>query len=125
MDYDKMYEEQKKAGTLKHMRPRQIKLKEGQVIVGKFLGREQFKSKDAKMPDYFVYTFERMEDTVRFPISGNYDKTDGESLIVEGIYAIDYKGKVDIGKGKQFKEVDTIIISEPGYMENGVEKEAE
>jgi len=27
---------------------------------------------------------------------------------------------LDLGKGKQFKEVDTIIISEPGNGEEGV-----
>lgn len=119
MDYDKMYEDVKKSGKVRHMAPRQIKFKQGDVIVGKFLGRELLKSKDSKMPDFYVYTFERSEETVRFPISGAYDKSDGANLKEGGVYALEYLGMLDLGKGKQFKEVDTIIITEPG--ENGEE----
>ena len=125
MDYDKMYEDAKKSGKLKHMAPKQIKFKEGDVICGKFLGREQMKSKDPKMPDYYIYTFERTEETVRFPISGSYDKGDGSLLKVDGVYALDFVGIRDIGKGKQWKEVDTIIISEEGFGSNGVENSSE
>jgi len=121
MDYDAMYEEVKKSGKVRHMAPRQIKFKEGDVIVGKFVERELLKSKDPKMPDFYVYTFERSEETVRFPISGAYDKSDGANLKVGGVYALEYLGMLDLGKGKQFKEVDTIIITEPG--ENGEEEE--
>jgi len=119
MDYDKMYEEVKKSGKVRHMAPRQIKFNKGDIIVGQFLGRELLKSKDPKMPDFYVYTFERSEETVRFPISGAYDKSDGANLKVGGVYALEYLGMLDLGKGKQFKEVDTIIITEPG--ENGEE----
>ena len=121
MDYDKMYEDVKKSGKVRHMAPRQIKFKEGDVIVGKFLSRELLKSKDPKMPDFYVYTFERSEETVRFPISGAYDKSDGANLKEGGVYALEYLGMLDLGKGKQFKEVDTIIITEPGDEEEGEE----
>jgi len=120
MDYDKLYEEAKKAGKLKHMAPKQIKFKEGDVICGKFLGREEMQSKDPKMGPYYIYTFERTEETVRFPISGSYDKGDGSLLKVDGVYALDFVGIRDIGKGKHWKEVDTIIISEEGFGSNGV-----
>ena len=120
MDYEKQYEELKASGKARHMAPRQLKFKEGDVIVGKFLEREQLKSKDPKMPDFYVYTFERNEETVRFPVSGAYDKGDGANLKEGGVYALEYLGMLDLGKGKQFKEVDTIIISEPGNGEEGV-----
>jgi len=121
MDYDKMYEDAKASGNLKHMAPKQIKFAEGDVIVGKFLGRELIKSKEPKMPDFYVYTFERTEETVRFPVAGSYDKGDGALLKEGGVYALEFVGMRDIGKGKQWKEVDTIIITEPGYGTNGVE----
>ena len=124
MDYDKMYEEAKAAGNLHHMAPRQIKFKEGDVICGKFLERELLKSKDSKMPDFYVYTFERNDETVRFPISGAYDKSDGANLKEGGVYALEYLGMLDLGKVKQFKEVDTIIISEPGLPNDGVVTES-
>ena len=113
IDYDKMYADVKASGEVRHMRPRQIKFKEGDVIVGKFLGRELLKSKDPKMPDFYVYTFERTNETVRFPVSGVFDKSDGAALIENGVYALEYLGKLDLGKGKEMKEIDTIIISEP------------
>jgi len=124
MDYDKLYEEAKEKGNLRHLAPRQIKLKEGDVIVGKYLGRELFKSKESKMPDFYIYTFERTDETVRFPISGAFDKNLGARLMEGGIYALDYRGKLDIGKGKSFKEIDVIVISEPGENGEG-EKEEE
>jgi len=127
-DYDAMYEEVKKSGNVRHMRPRQIKFKEGDVIVGKFLGREELTSKDPKMPNFFVYTFERANETVRFPVSGVFDKNDGSNLKVGGVYALEYLGKLDLGKGKEMKEIDTIIISEPEDEEgeeNGEEEEEE
>jgi hypothetical protein len=112
-DYEQMFEEAKKSGNLRHMRPQQIKLKEGDVIVGKFLGREAIKSKDTKMSDYYMYTFERTDQTVRFAVSGHYDTHDGAQLKVDGVYALEYRGKLDLDKGKTFKDVDTIIITEP------------
>jgi len=123
MDYDKMYEDVKKSGKERHMAPRQLKLKEGDVIVGKFIGRDLLKSKDSKMPDFYVYTFERTSETVRFPVSGAFDNSLGAQLKVDGIYALEYRGKLDIGKGKQMKEIDVIIISEPG--DDSVEDEEE
>ena len=124
MDYDKMYEDAKASGKMRHMAPRQIKFKQGDVICGKFLERELLKSKDPKMPDFYVYTFERNEETVRFPISGAYDKSDCANLKEGGVYALEYLGMLDLGKGKQFKEVDTIIISEPGEKTEGVVTES-
>lgn len=123
VDYDKMYEESKAAGTLKHMRPRFMKLKEGDVIAGRFLGRELVKSKDPKKPDYYIYNFERTNEEVRFPVSGHYDQNDGARLKEGGIYALEYRSKLDLDKGKTFKDVDTIIISEPG--DDSVEDEEE
>jgi len=41
-----------------------------------------------------------------------------------GVYALEYLGMLDLGKGKQFKEVDTIIISEPGEASEGVVTES-
>jgi len=124
MDYDKMYKEAKAAGNLHHMAPRQIKFKKGDVVVGKFLGREELKSKDPKMPDYYVYMFERNDETVRFPISGAYDRADGASLKEGGVYALEYLEMHQLGPKKQWKEVDTIIISEPGNGEEGVVTES-
>lgn len=123
MDYDKMYEEVKKSGNMRHMAPRQLKLKEGDVVVGKYLARELLKSKDSKMPDFYVYTFERTNETVRFPVSGVFDRGLGAQLKEGGIYALEYRGKLDIGKGKQMNEIDVIIISEPD--DDSVEDEEE
>ena len=124
MDYDKMYAEAKAKGTARHLGPRQIKLKEGEVIVGQFLGRDLIKSKKPKMPDFYVYSFERTEETVRFPVSGAFDKGDGARLKVGGVYALEYMGKLDIGQGRQMKEIDVIVIAEPGNDEED-EEEAE
>jgi len=124
MDYDKMYEEAKASGNLHHMTPRQIKFNKGDVICGKFLNRELLKSKDPKMPDFYVYTFERKDETVRFPISGAYDKSDGSLLKEGGVYALEYLEMHQLGPKKQWKEVDTIIISEPDEATEGVVAES-
>jgi len=124
MDYDKMYEEAKASGSLRHMTPKQIKFKKGDVIVGKFLERELLKSKDPKMPDYYIYIFEQNNETVRFPVSGAYDKADGASLKEGGVYALEYLEMHQLGPKKQWKEVDTIIISEPDDGGEGVVAES-
>ena len=122
-DYDKMYQDQKEAGTLRHMAPRMLKLKKDEVVCGKYVGRELIKSKDSKMPDYHVYTFERVEEMVRFPVSGHFDKNMGALIKPGGVYAITFLGKQDIGKGKQFKEIDVMVLQDPPDEDNktGVE----
>lgn len=123
-DYDKMYEEQKEAGTLRHMAPRMLKLKKDEPVAGKYMGRELLKSKDAKMPDYYVYTFERVEETVRFPVSGHFDKNMGALIQPGGVYAIVFLGKQDIGKGKQFKDIDVVVLQDPPDEDNGTGSES-
>lgn len=118
-DYDKMYQDQKEAGALRHMAPRMLKLKRDEVVCGKYVRRELLKSKDSKMPDYFVYTFERVEETVRFPVSGHFDKNMGALIMPGGVYAITFLGKQDIGKGKQFKEIDVMVLQDPPEGDSG------
>jgi len=122
-DYDQMYQDQKEAGTLRHMAPRMLKLKKDEVVAGKYVGRELVKSKIAKYPDYYMYTFERVEEVVRFPISGHFDKNMGALIKPGGVYAITFLGKQDIGKGKQFKEIDVMVLQDPPDDDNdtGVE----
>jgi len=114
VDYDKLVADAVASGKARHMAPKQIKLVLGDRIAGKFLGRELITSKNSKMPDFFVYTFERTEETVRFPVSGAFDKGQGSQLKEGGIYGLEYREKMDIGGGKTFKDIDVIVVSEPG-----------
>jgi len=122
-DYDKMYQDQKEAGTLRHIAPRMLKLKKDEVISGKYVGRELIKSKDPKMSDYYMYTFERVEDVVRFPVSGHFDKNMGALIQPGGVYAIVYLQMQQLGPKKQFKDVDVMVLQDPPEEDNetGVE----
>jgi len=114
MDYEKLLKEAESAGTAKHLAPQMIRLKKGDTVVGTYLGRDEVESKDSKMPNYFMYRFECTQGPVRFKTSGSYDQGQGASLKIGGVYAIRYLDMVDLGNKKQFKELDTIILSEPG-----------
>ena len=114
MDYEKLLKEAESAGTAKHLAPQMVRLKKGDTVVGAYLGRDEIESKDAKMPNYFMYRFECTQGPVRFKLSGSYDQGQGSQLKIGGVYAIRYLDMVDLGNKKQFKELDTIIITEPG-----------
>jgi len=125
MDYEELLKQGEKAGTVKHLAPQMIRLKKGDMIVGEYLGREELESKDSKMPNYFMYHFECTNGPVRFKLSGSYDQGVGVKLKIGGVYAIKYLNMVDLGNKKQFKELDTVIISEPSGQKNGVDSEEE
>ena len=114
MDYEKLLKEAESAGTAKHLAPQMIRLKKGDTVAGTYLGRDEVESKDPKMPNYFMYRFECTSGPVRFKTSGFYDQGQGAQLKIGGVYAIRYLEMVDLGKGKHFKELDTIILPKPG-----------
>ena len=47
-----------KAGSLNRLSTKQLKLDEGDKIVGKYLGRELVTSTKKGLPDYFRYSFD-------------------------------------------------------------------
>ena len=53
-----------------------------------------------------------------------YDRADGALLKEGGVYALEYLEMHQLGPKKQWKEVDTIIISEPDDGDKGVVTES-
>ena len=55
--YTDMAEKAIQDGNAEDLTPRQMKLAEGERLIGKYLGREKRDSAKKGMPDFFVYNF--------------------------------------------------------------------
>lgn len=99
-------------GAAKAVSEQQLKLEEGQDLVGRFLERELIKSKKSRMPDFYRYRFELDEGPATVIFSNSFDKMDGARLKPGKIYFIKYEGKQNISGGRAFKRYTVFLIPE-------------
>lgn len=111
-NYDELYKKALDDGTLVHLEPQRVKLEEGNIIIGRFLGRDLCPTKKRKMPDYYLYNLETNTGAVRFPVSQAFDKGPGAKLEEGKIYALEYIGMQKISGGRQFKNIECTEIPE-------------
>lgn len=100
------------AGKVDRVSTEQYVWKEGDQLIGEYLGCEMQKSTTKKMPDYYLYDWDTDDGPVRVLMSGYFDRSVRAKLVVGQLYMIEYKGKRDIKGGKQqFKEFVVYVVS--------------
>ena len=112
MSYAEQAEKAIKDGTVERLTTEIYKFVEGNVFVGKFQSRELVKSKDPKLPDFYRYYFDADDGPVSVLFSGAFDRDTGPKLKGGCVYQFTHKGTIQLGPKKQFKQIQTLLISE-------------
>ena len=109
MNYGDLFEDRKKNGKLDDITPQYFEFKsEHEVLVGRFIDRVPIKSAKNE-GTYFQYLFDTDNGKVKFQCGGVFDKDAGSLMVPDHIYALEYLGKKDSGKGNPFR---TFRVSE-------------
>jgi hypothetical protein len=112
MSYKEQFEAARKAGNVEGLMAATYKWIEGDTLIGRYLGRTFIESSREGMPGFFRYTFETDEGTVECVMSGSFDEKAESLLDVGKVYAVTYKGKIDISGGHTFKSFSVSRIAE-------------
>ena len=112
MSYAEQAEKAVKDGTVQRLTTEMYKFGEGDVLIGRFESRELIKSKVKKLPDFFRYYLDTDDGPISVLFSGAFDRDTGAKLKGGCVYQFTHKGVVNIGGSKQFKQIETLLISE-------------
>jgi hypothetical protein len=115
MDYEQQFLDAEKEGKTERITALRFVFKEGDVLVGMYLGRDLITGKKKGMSDSYSYRFDAKDGPVTCFISSAFDKAHGESMIEGAIYKITYKGKQQISGSRTFKIFD--VRRAPGPLE--------
>ena len=115
MNYAERAERAKQAGTVKRISQDIRKLKDGDVILGKFLGREQVKSNKKGLPDFYRYHFDTDTGPIGTIFGQVFDGREGIALEPGALYEIESKGKRDLEGGKKVN-ICVVSMIEPGAI---------
>lgn len=113
MTYAEQAEKAVKDGSVERLTTEILKFEDGDTLIGKFLSRESVASKRKKLPDFFRYNFDTDNGPVNVLFSGAFDNDVGGRLKIGGVYQFKHKGLVKISDGRQFKQIETLLIAEP------------
>jgi len=108
MSYADRAKKARESGSVKRISQDFRKLKEGETLLGKFLGRELIKSTKPKMPDFYRYHFDTDEGPIGTTFGQVFDAREGLALEPGALYEIESKGQRDIGAGKK---VNVYVVS--------------
>jgi len=112
MSYAEQAEKAIKGRTVERLTTEIYKFVEGNILIGKFESRELIKSKDKKLPDFYRYYFDTDEGPVSVLFSGAFDRDTGAKLKGGCVYQFTHKGILKLAGNKQFKQIETLLISE-------------
>jgi len=114
MNYMEALQKAKSAGMTNRLSSNRMDLKEGDEIVGKYLGRTLIKSTNKGYPDSYRYAFDLDEGPADIFFSNSFDKTVGADMKEDCIYFVRYDEKVALADNKTFKKytVEEIIFAE-------------
>ena len=112
MSYAEQAQKAVKDGTVERLTTEIYKFVEGNILIGKFEKREKVLSKDKKLPDFYRYYFDTDEGPVSVLFSGAFDNDTGAKLKGGCVYQLTHKGLVKISGGREFKQIETLLISE-------------
>lgn len=116
MSYADQYKTAQAAHTTRQLTPVFIKWEEeGQTVIGRFLSRSIVKSRSSG-GEYSDYVFDTDDGAVHFACGNQFDEKTGNILAVGKVYAITYKGKRDIGKGRRVNEFLCELVPEEGEL---------
>ena len=113
MSYAEQAAQAVKDGTVERLTTEMLKFEEGDTLIGKFLSREKVASKTKKLPDFFRYYFDTDDGPVNVLFSGAFDNDTGGKLKGGCLYQFTHKGVVPISGGRQFKQIETLLIFTP------------
>lgn len=109
--YRDMAEKAMNAGKAKQVTARQVKLKIGDEIVGLYRGRTFHKSKQRKLPDFYVYHFDTDDGPADVLFSNAFDGNAGASLREGKVYWIKLNEQRDIGRGRRFNDYSVMLVN--------------
>ena len=112
MSYAEQAEKAIKAKSVERLTTEIYKFVEGNILIGKFEKREKVLSKDKKLPDFYRYYFDTDDGPVSVLFSGAFDNDTGAKLKGGCVYQLSHKGLVKISGGREFKQIETLLISE-------------
>ena len=112
MSYAEQAQKAVKDGTVERLTTEIYKFVEGNILIGKFEKREKVASKDKKLPDFCRYYFDTDDGPVSVLFSGAFDNDTGAKLRGGCVYQLTHKGLVKISGGREFKQIETPLISE-------------
>jgi len=112
MTYAEQAEKAVKAGSVERLTTEIYKFVEGNILIGKFINREIVKSTKKNLPDFYRYYFDTDDGPVSVLFAQAFDNDTGAKLKGGCVYQLTHKGKIDISGGRQFKQIETLLISE-------------
>ncbi len=112
MKYNEHYDKAVKDGNTTQISSLIYKFKEiGETVVGKLIeiGVYTFKATDdMKESTAGVYFFDTDEGRIQTVLGTGADKQSGDKFIIGNVYAITFKGKIDISSGKTVNTYDIL-----------------
>jgi hypothetical protein len=113
MSMKDIFDSAEKAGKAERVTALRVALKEGDSIVGLYLGRDLVTGKKKGMSDSYSYRFETDDGPITVFLSSAYDKQHGDSMIEGDLYKITYKEKIKISEGRTYKVFDVKRVPQP------------
>ena len=111
--YQEMAEGAIESGSAENLTPHQMKLTEGERLIGEYVSREEKESKKEDLPDFYVYDFLTDEGPVNALFTQHFDQNMGEVLESGVVYMITYKEKIKLDKTRSFVRYEVLRIGKP------------